>query len=77
MNGKRCQEPRKGKENQRKAKNQKRIRLIKKRQKGAQRGRVSRKKRNYMTTSTSWTRRQDDQKPQTVPDYLRLRAPRE
>lgn len=34
MNGKKCQEPRKGKENRKKAKNQKRIRLIKKRRKG-------------------------------------------
>lgn len=34
MNGKKCQEPRKGMEKQRKAKNQKKIRLIKKRRKG-------------------------------------------
>lgn len=34
MNGEKCQEPRKGKGNQGKAKNQKRIRLIKKRRKG-------------------------------------------
>lgn len=34
MNGKKRQEPRKGKGNQRKAKNQKRIRLIRKKRKG-------------------------------------------